>query len=56
MTACIIGDKEKNYLHCVRFYLPSIMKTTCETHKFGLGIFTMEGFEYKNTSKHLVTN
>ena len=42
------GDDETFYLHCLRFYLPPIAKTTLEKHNLGLGIFTMQGFERRN--------
>ena len=51
------GDKETFYLHAVRWYMPKIIRDTYTRHKLGPGIFTMEGFEYKNfSSKQAVRN
>lgn len=49
------SSSETFYLHTLRFYLPHIMEVTYARHKLGPGIFTMEGFEYKNyTSKQVM--
>ena len=50
------GDKETFYSHTLFHYMPSIMRTTYERHGLGVGIFTMEGFEYKNFSSKQVVN
>jgi len=52
-----IGDKETFYLHVVRNYLPQIAKNVFEKCQFGLGVFTMQGFEHRNKqSKRLFKN
>ena len=38
------GDRETFYLHCLRHYIPKMLKVTYERHSIGLGDFTMEGF------------
>ena len=43
-----LGDKETFYLHVVRNYLPQIAKNVFEKCQFGLGVFTMQGFEHRN--------
>ena len=49
------GDRETFHLHALRHYMPTFMKRTYERHKMNVGIFTMEGFEYKNySSKHAI--
>ena len=42
------GDNETFYLHCLRFYIPKIVKITYKKHNLGVGIFTMQGFERRN--------
>ena len=42
------GDSETFYLHCLRFYIPQIVKITYKKHNLGVGIFTMQGFERRN--------
>ena len=41
------GD-ETFHMHCLRFHLPKIAKTTLEKDGLGLGIFTMQGHEHRN--------
>jgi len=43
-----MGDNETFYLHVVRNYLPEIAKNVLENCQFGLGVFTMQGFEHRN--------
>ena len=55
MTKKVAGDGETFYLHAMSQYMPVLMKDTYDDHRLGLGIFTMEGFEYKNySSKHAI--
>ena len=57
MTNRRTGDKETFYVHVITQYLPKIMTDTYQRHKLGVGIFSMEGFEYKNyTSKQVLNN
>ena len=57
MTNSQRGDKESFYSHTLSCYLPQMLKETYERHNLGLGIFSMEGFEYKNyTSKQVLNN
>ena len=42
------GDDETFYMHCLRYYVPKIALETYETHKCGIGIFNMQGFERRN--------
>ena len=48
MTNSIKGDGETFYIHNITFYMPSIIDVTYKNHKLGPGIWSMEGFEYKN--------
>ena len=49
------GYSETFYIHVLRYYMPEFMKKTYGKHKMGVGIFTMEGFEYKHySSKHVI--
>ena len=49
------GDCETFYLYSLRWYFPEIMKLTYQRHGVGIGVYTLEGFEYKNyTSKWVV--
>ena len=51
------GDKETFYTHTLFHYMPKIMKQTYKRHRLGVGVLTMEGFEYKNySSKQAVNN
>jgi len=43
-----LGDKETFCLHVVRNCLPEIAKNVLEKCQFGLGVFTMQGFEHRN--------
>ena len=57
MTNRRTGDKENFYVHVLTNYIPGIMRETYKRHKLGVGIFSMEGFEYKNyTSKQVLNN
>ena len=57
MTNRRTGDKETFYVHVLTNYIPGIMRETYKRHKLGVGIFSMEGFEYKNyTSKQVLNN
>ena len=42
------GDDETFYFHCLRFYMPKIVDETWEKFKFGVGIYTMQGYERRN--------
>ena len=42
------GNNKTFYLHCLRFYIPKIVKITYKKHNLGVGIFTMQGFERRN--------
>lgn len=48
MTTSTMGDSETFYVHNIVFYMPSIIQDTYEKHKLGPGVWSMEGFEYKN--------
>ena len=48
MTNAIVGDGETFYIHNLFFYMPSIIEDTYKKHKLGPGVWSMEGFEYKN--------
>lgn len=48
MTNAIVGDGETFYIHNLSFYMPSIIEDTYKRHKLGPGVWSMEGFEYKN--------
>ena len=48
LTDSSTGDGETFYVHNLRFYMPSIIDDTYKKHKLGPGIWSMEGFEYKN--------
>ena len=49
------GDGEKFYIHALCMYIPNIMREIYDSHMLGVGVFTMEGFEYKNySSKHAI--
>ena len=48
MTNAIVGDGETFYIHNLSFYMPSIIEDTYKKHKLGPGVWSMEGFEYKN--------
>lgn len=57
MTNRRSGDKETFYVHVLTRYMPKIMRETYQRHSLGVGIFSMEGFEYKNyTSKQVLNN
>ena len=40
-----IGDEETYYLHALKYYIPKHARKIWDTHKLGIGIFTMQGFE-----------
>ena len=44
----INGNEETFYCHCLRYYIPEIMRTTFNQHCLGVGIFNMQGFERRN--------
>ena len=49
------GDSETFYVHSLTKYMPVFLRRTCDDHKLGVGVFTMEGFESKNySSKHAI--
>ena len=48
LTGTSEGDGETFYVHNVTFYMPRIIDDTYQKHKLGPGIWSMEGFEYKN--------
>ena len=55
LTNKVQGDGETFYIHALSMYIPKIMRETYDSHMLGLGVFTMEGFEYKNySSKHAI--
>ena len=57
MTNSQWGDKESLYSYTLACYLQHMLKQTYKRHNLGLGIFSMEGFEYKNyTSKQALNN
>ena len=43
-----IGDLETFYLHVLRFYIPNIAKITLQQNKLGIGVFAMQGYEWRN--------
>ena len=42
------GDTETFYLHCLRYYMKGIIKTTWRNYSLGVGMFNMPGFERRN--------
>ena len=42
------GDCETFCCHTLRFYIPQIAEITWKKHKLGVGIFSMQGFEWRN--------
>ena len=48
LRASSAGDAESFCLHCLCCYLPQIARRVCDDHGFGLGVFTMQGFEHRN--------
>ena len=54
MTRLMHGDGETYYLHTARWYIPKLMRITYNLQGLGIGIFTMEAFEYKNFTSKLV--
>ena len=48
LTGTSEGDGETFYVHNITFYMPRIIDDTYQKHKLGPGIWSMEGFEYKN--------
>ena len=44
------GDSETFYIHKLTKYMHVFLKHTYDDHKLGVGVFTMEGFKYKNYS------
>ena len=42
------GGNETFYMHTLRFYLPKLATFTLENDSYGLGIFTMQGYERRN--------
>ena len=42
------GNGKKFYIHNIIFYMPSIIEDTYKKHKLGPGIWSMNGFRYKN--------
>ena len=49
------GDSETFYLHTLYRYIPWILEETYRKHRLGVGVFSMEPYEYKNyTSKRVV--
>ena len=42
------GSQETFYTHTLRYYVPTIARTTFKRHGTGIGIFTMQGFERRN--------
>ena len=48
LTGASEGDGETFYVHTITFYMPGIIDNTYMKHKLGSGIWSMEGFEYKN--------
>ena len=44
-----VGDQETFYIHILRWEFPRILEKYYEQHKIGLGVFSMEGFEAKNS-------
>ena len=43
-----IGDEETYYLHALKNYIPKHARQIWDTHKCGIGVFTMQGFERRN--------
>ena len=48
LRASSAGDAESFCLHCLRYCLPQIARRVCDDCGFGLGVFTMQGFEHRN--------
>ena len=43
-----MGEDETFYMHTLRYYIPRIALETYKTHKVGVGVFNMQGFERRN--------
>ena len=56
LTRHVTGDHETFYFHAFRYYVPKMMRLIYRKHKLGIGVMTMDGFEYKNfSSKYVVS-
>ena len=44
----VISNKEKFYMHCIRFYIPTISRRTFSDHHLGFGVFSMKCYESRN--------
>ena len=42
-----VGSKKTFYLHALRYYMPVIAEITYNRHQKGIGIFSMQCFEYR---------
>lgn len=49
-----IGGQETYYLHCPRFYIPTMAIQTWSRYECGIGIFTMQGYEQGNKESKIV--
>ena len=45
------GDLETFYIHTIWFYTSQLANTTFERHTLGIGIFTMQGFEWRQNKE-----
>ena len=44
-----IGGKEMSYMHILRYITGPLAKLTYERHGVGIGVFTLKGYERRNT-------
>ena len=51
LTSASEGDGETFYVHNITSYMPGILDDIYKKHKLGPGIWSMEGFEYKNAQR-----
>ena len=48
LTSDEVGDDETYYLHALTYYILYHARKTSDDHKYGVGVFTMQGFERRN--------
>ena len=50
LTKVEVGDQETYYLHALWCYIPNMAEDTWTTHKCGICVFTMQGYERRKKS------
>ena len=56
LTKTVIGDQENLYMHVLRYYMPIIVRDTWDVYNLGIGIFSMQGFEWRNKESKRTLN